>query len=143
MKRLMQMASALAVLGAGALLVGPAGAEADAPLTNKQIMEKLNKGPKSLCPVLGKELKEASPPWDEIQKQSKEVAELAEAMAKNKPSKGEAASWEKLTKAYAGDAKALEAAAEKKDKSAAVAAHGKLVMSCKACHAAHRPAKKK
>ncbi len=138
MKRLTQMAGALAVLAVVALLAGPAGAEADGQLTSKQIMAKLNKGPMSLCPTLGKELKAKSPPWDEIQKQTKEFAELAEALTKAKPSKGEAASWEKLTKAYAMDAKDLNEAAQKKDQKAAVSAHSKLAKSCKECHTAHK-----
>ena len=105
MKRMIRMVGVLTLVAGLAGLIQPVGAEADGTLTNKQIMVKLNKGDKSLCPMLGKELKEATPQWAEIQKQSKEFAELAAAMAKNKASKGPAASWEKLTKEYATDAK--------------------------------------
>lgn len=111
---------------------------ADEMLTTKQIMGKLNKGPKSLMATIGKELKKADPDWDDVQKRTKEFAELAAAMTKNQPSRGEKESWEKLSKAYCVCAKALDEAVQNKDLKAAKAAHAKLGGSCKACHDAHR-----
>ncbi len=108
------------------------------PSKIKQLMTKLAKGPTSLTPMIAKELNEDQPPWETIQGQSKEFAQLAAEMVKESPPKGERDSWAKLTSAYTEDANALDKAAQAKDKNAAVAAHGLLATSCKACHDAHR-----
>jgi hypothetical protein len=115
---------------------------ADAPGTSssgiKPIMVRLARGPNSLTPVLGRELKESEPPWETIQVQAGEYARLAAEMAKYTPPKGSAESWARLASEYAGSASALDKAAQAKDKAAAVAAHGQLTASCKACHQEHR-----
>jgi cytochrome c556 len=69
---------------------------------------------------------------------SKEYAELANCLGKNKCPKGSADSWAKLCKSYAEDAKELDTAAGKKDKAAALVAWGKLNKSCQGCHDEHR-----
>jgi hypothetical protein len=107
-------------------------------MTTKEIMGKLNKGPKSLTQVLGRELRAPQPPWDEIQNQTREYVTLTTDLCKCEPSKGEADSWAKFTKQYVEAAHALDGAAEKKDKSAAMAAHGRITRACAACHRAHR-----
>jgi len=119
-------------------VVGAADAQNEKAPSIKDIMTKLNKGPKSLCPVLGTALKADPPKWDDIQKETKEFATLAEALVKNDPPKGEKASWEKLCKEYAITAKDMDEAAQKKDQKAAAAAQGKLAKSCMSCHDAHR-----
>ncbi len=118
----------------------PIVAQGDKPPTAKEIMTKLNKGPNSLCPTVGKGLKAEAPSWEEILKESKEFTALATALEKAKPPKRDDADWAKQTKGYAADAKALEDAAAKKDKPAAQAAHAKLAnqKTCMACHSAHR-----
>ena len=110
--------------------------------TIKAIMVKLTKGPNSLTPLLGKELKADEPPWETIQGQTKEFAQLAAAMGKNTPPKGHMESWEKLTSAYAEWASDLDQAAQSKSKDAALEAHGKLAGSCMACHQEHREMRK-
>jgi hypothetical protein len=127
-----------------ALLIGLAGAldAQDAkPPTIKEIMGKLNKGPNSLCPSIGKDLRADEPKWDDIQKEAKEFATFAEELPKRNPPRGDKANWEKLAKAYAENAKGLDAAAQKKDKPAAQAVHRRLadMKNCNACHDAHRP----
>ena len=117
-------------------LASQAGAQGTT--TIKDIMGKLNKGPTSLCPTLGKQLKENAPSWDSIQKEAKEFVGLAEALGKADPPKGEKGSWAALTKEYVANARSLDAAAQKKDGPAAVAAHGKLAGACATCHKAHR-----
>jgi cytochrome c556 len=69
---------------------------------------------------------------------TKEYAKLCGALPKNECPKGNAASWAKLTKQCADDAKSLDLAAGKKDKTAALAAWGKLNKGCQACHDEHR-----
>lgn len=104
----------------------------------RQIMGKLAKGPNSLTPVLGKELKEAEPPWETIQGQAKEYARLAADLATFDPPKGSKESWAKLTADYAGSAADLDKAAQVKDKDATLAAHTQLANSCTSCHREHR-----
>jgi hypothetical protein len=104
----------------------------------KQVMTRLAKGPDSLTPVLGKELKENPPPWETIQGQAKEYARLAADLGKYSPPKGSKESWAKSTADYAALAVDLDQAAQAKDKDAALAAHGQLSNSCNDCHREHR-----
>jgi hypothetical protein len=130
------------VLALSALILWTAAADAQngKPPTVKEAMSKLNKGPASLCPLVGKAIKADPPNWDEIQKESKQVLVLADALVKNDPPRGDKASWDKLAKAYWASAKELDDAAQKKDKNGAAAAHAKLASSagCNGCHKAHR-----
>jgi len=136
MKRVAFLACGLALLAAGVVL--PAVA-ADKVPEIKEIMGKLNK-PNGLRPNLGQDLMQDELDWDEIQKETKQFVELTEALGKNKPPLGEKDSWEKLTKGYVEKAKAMDAAAQKKDKKGAAAAHQKLSIMefCNECHNVHR-----
>src|SRR5260370_36134017 len=111
MKKAMVITGVLSVL-ALALTTGPLSADGDKALSIKDIMKKLN-SPTGLQPNLGKELKDDEPSWDDIQKETKELASLAAALAKNDPPKGSKESWTKLTKTDADNAKALDDAAHK------------------------------
>jgi hypothetical protein len=113
---------------------GPGGP----PTPTGEIMNKLGKGPTSLTTTIGNELKTDPPPWDTIQPQAKEYAQLAGSVGKYDPPKGDKESWKKLTAAFAESATALDRAAAAKDKEAAVAAHKTLTQSCMACHREHR-----
>ncbi len=113
--------------------------KADKDPTIKEIMTKAHKGGDSLIEKLGKELKDDEPKWDDIQKQTKELAGLGKALGKNKPPRGDQESWDKLTKLYADKAKELDEDAQKKDKTAAAAAQKTLKSYCGACHGAHKP----
>lgn len=115
----------------------PASAD-DTTESVKKIMGALNKGPKSLSGLLKTALKAEEPNWTGIQKDTKRFAELTDAMSKLKAKKGDGSSWEKLSGAYAADAKELNEAAEKKDKEATAAAFKKLEGSCKSCHSVHK-----
>ena len=76
---------------------------------------------------------------DEVQAGARALHKLVAALARNAPPKGEKASWDQLTKAYADNAKKLEDAALKKDLKAARAAAAAMGdASCTACHKAHR-----
>jgi len=127
---------ALALLAA--LLTQHTPAQTDKVPDIKEIMAKANK-PGGHYFALRRDLKDESPPWDEVQASAKALSKLAAALGKNTPPKGDKASWEALTRAYADNAKKLEDAAARKDKKAAEAAA--LAMgdaSCTACHKAHR-----
>jgi hypothetical protein len=133
MNRSVKIVAMVALMASTGLAVATSRA-----MTSKEIMGKLNKGPKSLTQVLGRELKAPQPPWDEIQNQTREYVTLTADLCKCEPSKGEADSWAKLTKQYAEAAQALDGAAQKKDQAAAMAVHGRIMRSCAACHRAHR-----
>jgi hypothetical protein len=109
----------------------------DKPPEVKEIMGKVNK-PTGLYFNVAKELKENDPAWDDIKPDAKEIARLGALLGKNDPPKGEKDSWQKLTKAYADNTKALEAAVAKMDKEAAKAASDKIGKSCEVCHKAHK-----
>jgi hypothetical protein len=105
-------------------------------------MAKLTKGPSSLTPVIGEELEAENPPWETLQTQTKEFAQLASSMSKNTPPRGHKESWDKLTSAYAEWASDLDEAVQTKNKAAALETHGKLAGSCMACHREHRVMRK-
>lgn len=103
----------------------------------KEIMGKLNKAG-GLYPSIQKGLKSPSPNWAGLKNETDEFAALAASLGKNKPPKGDAASWQKMTKDYADEAGKLKAAVESKNKANADAAIAKLGGSCSACHKAHK-----
>src|SRR5262245_10239140 len=114
-------------LGLALLLpVALAAAQGDKVPAIKDVMKRLNAGTNCLRVNIDKDLKADEPDWDEIQKDSKEFAQLAAALGKNAPPRGDQQSWQKLTSTYAADATALAAAAQRKDKKAAQAAHDRL-----------------
>jgi hypothetical protein len=133
MNRSVKICAILAVVATAGLAAATSKA-----MTTKEIMGKLNKGPNALTPTLRKELQATEPPWEEIQNQTREYVKLTTELGKCEPSKGNADSWAKLTKQYAETAQALDSAAQNKDKSAALAAHGRITRACAACHRAHR-----
>jgi cytochrome c556 len=129
-----------ALLGTTALLaLRPVGARnADGPSV-KEIMRQANK-PTGIYFNLGQDLKDDNPAWPDIQKEAADLAKLANSLRKAAPPRGDKDSWDKLTKAYADNAKALVQASAKMDQAAARAAHAKMGgNACMACHKAHRP----
>ena len=136
MKRLALVLGGLGVLAFAAMEL-PAG-ETTKP-TIKQLMKKLNSGPESLLPRIAKAIKSQEPDWQNIQQNSKQLAELAAGLSELTPPLGDKESWDRLARAYVDNAKTLDIAAKKKDRPGARAAHAKLGGSCKACHDAHRP----
>ena len=114
------------------------GASDEAPATIEKIMDTLHKGKKSTLTALKTALKSQSPDWATVQKESKTYSKFAADLPKNDPPKGDPASFKKLAKAFAANAKSLNDAAEKENLAATKAALGKLNGSCNTCHDAHR-----
>jgi cytochrome c556 len=139
MKSLICGASMLALLLVAGVVSQTAGAADDEHPTIEKIMESLHKGRTSPIATLKGALKSSSPDWSTIQKQSATYAKLAGEMPANDPPKGDAASFKKLARAYAANAKDLDSAAKKEDLAATKTAFGKIGSSCMACHKAHRP----
>ena len=94
----------------------------------KELMGKVNKGDGSPMGKLSKELKAETPDWPEVQKQLKEVTDLGRVLGECK----ELAAGK--TERYQKAVSALGAAAEKKDKAAALAARKLMLQSCGGCH---------
>jgi hypothetical protein len=133
MKRTIRVLALLAMAGAGAVALAQ-----DKPPSIKEVMARLNK-PGGLYPTISKALKADTPDWDEIRLEAKTFVKLADALGKDTPPAGDASSWAKLTKAYADHARALEDAADKKDRAAANTARAGLGgETCKSCHSAHK-----
>ncbi|VTS04684.1 hypothetical protein [Tuwongella immobilis] len=131
----------VAVMAVGAMMFGlSARTELSAGDTPdiKTIMKKVN-GKDGLKTSLTAATK-GKPDWDAVAEQSKELVSLAEAMGKNTPPKGDAKSWEKLTKAYLKNATAVAAAAEKKDVKGFASATTKFFSgaTCGGCHKSHK-----
>src|SRR5262249_31096000 len=137
MKRFACWAGTAAVVAVSWLLVQSAGAVAK-DYTIKEIMTRLHKGANSPLIRVKKSLQVSEPDWDDLQEMTKQFVTLGSGLARNDPPMGEKESWRRLCKAYVDNAGALNAAAEKKDKRAALAAHSRLAASCTACHKAHR-----
>lgn len=117
---------------------GPAGPDAGPPSGIKKIMAAIGRGPNALTEAIGRELNEPQPPWESIQDQSKNYAQMSLELASLEPPKGSKESWTEKTGTLAGLAAELDKAAQAKDKDAALAAHGELKNSCMACHREHR-----
>jgi hypothetical protein len=135
MKRLWGFAGVLAMLAVIGVVV-PSSAQDNPSI--KEIMTKAHKGGDALLAKIGKGLNAKEPDWTDLGKMSKELADLGTALGKNKPAKGEQASWDKLTKMYQDNAKTLVAAVDKKEQKDALAAQKKLAGSCMECHKAHK-----
>lgn len=103
-----------------------------------EIMHRLNSEPDSLTPVIGQELKEATPPWATIQEQAAEFKRLAEDLSKYEPQRGTKKSWSEQTATYAKLAADLDEAVRAEKKDEAVAAQQALEVSCTPCHREHR-----
>jgi len=74
--------------------------------------------------------------WDDAKEYAKTLAVFGENLGKNKPPKGDAKSWENLTKKYAEATKAVLKATEDKDAKAVNKALGGI--ACGECHKAHK-----
>lgn len=101
--------------------------------TVKDIMVKGHKGTDALITKIKAEAKDGK--WEDAVSHAKALAVFGEHLGKNKPTKGEAASWEKLSKKYADSTKAALKATEDKD---AKAVNKALSINCKECHDAHK-----
>lgn len=103
----------------------------------KEIMTKANKAG-GLFPQIQKGLKAPSPNWANLKNESEDLVSLATMLGKSKPPKGEAASWDIISKGYLDEATALKTAIAAMNKAGADAAIGKLATSCTGCHKAHK-----
>jgi cytochrome c556 len=140
MKSLICAASIASLLVAAGVASRTAGAADDAKAASiEKIMEKLHKGKNAPLATLKAALKTQSPDWAKVQKESKTYATVAADLPKFDPPQGDPASFKKLAKAFASNAKALDEAAKKKDLEETRSAFRKLGGACMGCHEAHKP----
>jgi hypothetical protein len=107
--------------------------------STKEIMTRAHKGGNSLIVAVTRALQPDDPDWDTLQKKTKELVTLGTALGKNEPPQGTKESWERFSKSYLESAKALDAAAQQKNKENAVVARKRLMSTCTACHKIHKP----
>jgi cytochrome c556 len=136
MKTVSTLAAGIALLAGLALALNVSSAADKKVPSIEEIMEKAHDEDKGLLEMISKGLE--GPKWDDVQKSTKELVPLSEALGKNKPPKGGQASWDKLTKEYATQVSVLDKAAASKDKDKASAALKTLQKSCATCHKAHK-----
>src|SRR5262249_54589160 len=139
MKRLTWAGGVLALLGVVSLLGGLAGAQGGRTVSIKDIMKKLHGGSNSPLTTIRADLQADPPDSPESQRAAKDFVTYGSALGKNNPPKGDKQSWDRLTSQYVENAKSLDAAAQRKDQKAALAAHTQLNNMCKNCHNVHRP----
>lgn len=135
-------AALLAAFGVAAVAVAGGGLTADDKKDEKlpDISEIMKKAHGKTDGYLGKISKAAKGgKWEDAQKSAKDLVLIAGALAKNEPPKGEAKSWEKLTKQYIDTSKKIEAAAKKEDAKGVGDGLGMIGKSCGECHKAHKP----
>jgi cytochrome c556 len=111
-------------------------AEKKEPLSIEEIMSKGHSGKKSLLNKIKDGLK--SEKWEAIAEPAKEFKSFGEDLGKNKPPRGDMASWKKLSEEYKSTTAAIATAVEKKDAKAANDAVAKMGKSCKTCHDSHK-----
>jgi hypothetical protein len=102
-----------------------------------EIMKKGHAKTNGYLTKIGAEAKDGK--WDDAIKDAKSLELLGEALGKNKAPKGEAASWDKLSKKYLENTKAVLKAAEDKSAADVKTALGAIGKSCGECHKAHKP----
>ena len=76
--------------------------------------------------------------WEDAEKYAKTLAFFGDNLGKNKPPKGSAESWAKLTKKYQENTKAVYKATEDKNAKEVNKSLGAITSSCGQCHKAHK-----
>ncbi|OWK47302.1 hypothetical protein FRUB_01001 [Fimbriiglobus ruber] len=136
-RKWVRLAVCFAVIASGLTLsLGASTADDKKPLDTETIMKKMHNKKGGLVPKADAAVKAEK--WDDAEKFAKGIKELGTALGQNKPEKGPADSWKKLTDDYKVTADALADGLEKKDAKASKAAILKFTKACDACHEKHR-----
>lgn len=120
-------------------VLGSAAAQDDKTPSISKIMKTFS-GKNGVCAKCAAAGKAAN--WDDAQKYAKSLTQCGANLGKNKCPRGDADSWEKLTKKFAEQTAAIEKAAAAKDAAALNDAVGAFTKSCGACHSVHKGKKK-
>lgn len=133
-KKLRKVAVVALVAFALTVSVGGLIAAEDKVPTVSEIMKVGHAGGKSLIAKIKGSVKGGK--WDDAKAPADALKVFGEALGKNKPGKGDEASWKKLADKYKESTAAVAAGVEKKDAKAVAAALGKI--NCAECHKAHK-----
>jgi cytochrome c556 len=137
MKSWIAVAAVALILPLGAATVG--AFVDDEKVETEDIMKALFKGKSAKYNTVLKKQVETSPTdWTEVQKTTKEIAELGGKLVKGEPQKGDKESFKKLAGKLGENTKTLHEAAEAKDLAKVQATQKTISASCKACHSVHR-----
>src|SRR5207248_6343002 len=132
----LSMAFLMVVVGIASRTVG--ATDDPKPDSIEKLMETLHKGKNAPLATIKAALKKQSPDWAKVQKGSKTYSSLAADLPSFDPPKGDAASFKKLAKTFATNAKALDSAAKKENLEESREAIKKIGGSCMGCHEAHK-----
>jgi cytochrome c556 len=121
-----------------ALLGVTAGAEGERKLSIMAVMHKQYTVSRAPFVLIKKELDSEAPDWEKIHEQTRKFASLAGALEKNEARWGDKESWKRFISLHSADARAMDDAAEAREKNSLLVIHRRLATSCKACHNAHR-----
>jgi cytochrome c556 len=136
MKSWIAVAAVALILPVGAATVGAFVDET--PDTETIMKSAFNKKSGKFSTVLKKQVDASPTDWPEVQKTTKEIAELGGALVKGEPQKGDKESFKKLASKLGENTKTLHEAAEAKDLAKVKAAQKSIGGSCMECHKAHR-----
>jgi hypothetical protein len=137
MVRKMYKAMMFTALGIGVLGLAYSASAADDKVPDiSEIMTKGHKGTDAYLARIKSAAKDEN--WEDAQKYAKTLAFFGENLGKNKPPKGNDTSWEKLSKKYADNTKAVLKGADDKDAKATIAGLDAIGKSCMECHRAHK-----
>jgi hypothetical protein len=136
MVRKMLRAGVFAALGMIAVMAsyGVATTAEDKTADVKTIMDKSFKNKDSFKATISADAKEGK--WDDAKKLAKDWVDLSASIGKNKPAKGDDASWQEQCKKFVDSTKAVYDATDSKDAKAVGKALGSF--NCGGCHKAHR-----
>ena len=130
---------------AGALMIGFAatlavalGAEGERLPSIRALMHKQYTVSNAPFDRIEEDLNSGSPDWGKVRESADRFVGLAEALGKNTPRRGGAASWKAFTGRQLDDARAMLEGAEARDSKAIQIAHRRLAEACDACHDAHK-----
>jgi hypothetical protein len=133
MVRKLLRAGVFALMGVvGVIATYGAATSADAEVEIGDVMQK-SFGKKGYKNAISAAVKNAE--WESAAKSAKEWNELAAALGKNKPPRGDVKAWENECKKFGANTKAILAATEKKDANGVKAA---MKFNCMGCHNAHK-----
>lgn len=130
-------AAAAAVAMAALVLTGLGTAQDKGPAA-KDVMKAIA-GKTGLCAKCNAAGKAGN--WEDAQKLAKQLNECGVAFTKSPCPRGDAKSWEMLTKAFSENTAAINKAAEAKDSEGFAKAIKTFVGACEACHTAHKAKK--
>lgn len=110
-----------------------------APLPSiRDIMQEAHRCRTAYILTVRQELQKDQPNWDVVRKKSTDLVRMGNLLGLNKPPRGSAESWSKLTGLYVAHATLMADAAERTDKETANRHQLALSRMCIGCHREHR-----